>query len=778
MPPVAVDDAFGARPGRATVLPVLLNDYDPNGDVLVIERPRGDRRGARAHRPHQRAPAAAAHAARRRDGSLTFGYTISDGRGGTAPRRSSSRPRRRRELAARAGAPTDAVVQSGGRVTTQVLGDWVDPDGDPMYLPSRTVDAPDAVSYKPEGTSSTPTPGTGGASKLVTTGRLRRHGRGHRQPRRHGARRGQVPIIADPFVVLAYAGQEVTIRPLEHVRGGNGPLRLSNVPAKADVDDHADYEAGTFRFESDQAARTTSSTSSPTACSPSPASSGSMSRRRRTRTPSRSRSPRRSSSVPAQRAGRCRRHRHRSGRRRAARHRRHEPPGRLGRPGRDSRAALLRVTLEAPLDASGHFNYRVSNGLAEAEGAITVVECPRRRIQPPVAHRRHDHGARRATRSTSRCSPTTSTRMADLTLCRACRRTCRTAPACCSRRATSALPRAGQTGNFTAAYPVAGPDGQTATAQVKIAVREPDAATNNPPVPRPSPPACSPARRCDHDPALRHRSGRRRRAAARPGDQPAEGRGDRRSTATRSSTRPATTRPAPTPSPTRSSTRSAPAHRHGAHRHQPAARRRAQPGRDRGRRHRAPGRHRLGSGARERLRPRRQPAARRVRGAERRGDRRPRSSTTSCGSRRRRAGQLRRDLHDRERARRHEPELHPGDGGSECPARLPGRERHGAHALRHPGSRHRRRRRARQRLLRRRRPASTSGCRCTRAMGHRARSPPTSGIEVTCSATRARSSRSRSPTPTTRRCSAMRSSGCRARRRAAADRPHAPSRSR
>src|SRR5690606_29017656 len=37
-PPVAVDDEFGARPGRATVLPVLLNDYDPNADVLVIEQ--------------------------------------------------------------------------------------------------------------------------------------------------------------------------------------------------------------------------------------------------------------------------------------------------------------------------------------------------------------------------------------------------------------------------------------------------------------------------------------------------------------------------------------------------------------------------------------------------------------------------------------------------------------------------------------------------------------------------------------------------------------------
>ena len=28
-PPVAVDDQFGARPGKSTLLPVLLNDYDP-----------------------------------------------------------------------------------------------------------------------------------------------------------------------------------------------------------------------------------------------------------------------------------------------------------------------------------------------------------------------------------------------------------------------------------------------------------------------------------------------------------------------------------------------------------------------------------------------------------------------------------------------------------------------------------------------------------------------------------------------------------------------------
>ncbi|WP_431030690.1 Ig-like domain-containing protein [Plantibacter sp. RU18] len=36
-PPIARDDTFGVRPGRATVLPLLDNDSDPDGDVLTIQ---------------------------------------------------------------------------------------------------------------------------------------------------------------------------------------------------------------------------------------------------------------------------------------------------------------------------------------------------------------------------------------------------------------------------------------------------------------------------------------------------------------------------------------------------------------------------------------------------------------------------------------------------------------------------------------------------------------------------------------------------------------------
>src|SRR5690606_35860743 len=38
-PPTAGDDEFGIRPGRTTILPVLDNDSDPDGDVLVIREP-------------------------------------------------------------------------------------------------------------------------------------------------------------------------------------------------------------------------------------------------------------------------------------------------------------------------------------------------------------------------------------------------------------------------------------------------------------------------------------------------------------------------------------------------------------------------------------------------------------------------------------------------------------------------------------------------------------------------------------------------------------------
>ncbi|HEY8282229.1 MAG TPA: Ig-like domain-containing protein, partial [Leifsonia sp.] len=252
-PPVAVDDKFGARPGRVTPLPVLLNDYDPNGDVLTIDSFTGipDAVGTLQltnsdQQLQLNLPSTAA-------GTIAFDYTISDGRGGTATAHVVVTVRQPTENSPPVCVRTaKAVVQSGGRVSSAVLGDCYDPDGDAFFLASASVPVPDTVTFTPQGQVAFSDHGHGGDLKDVTlvVSDARAEGTGTlsvtvRPP-------GQVPIIADPFAVLAYQGQEVTVQPLAHVRGGTGTVRLSNVPAKADATLTPDYQGGTFRFQSDQ----------------------------------------------------------------------------------------------------------------------------------------------------------------------------------------------------------------------------------------------------------------------------------------------------------------------------------------------------------------------------------------------------------------------------------------------------------------------------------------------------------------------------------------------
>ncbi|MDD0857247.1 Ig-like domain-containing protein [Arthrobacter alpinus] len=82
-PPEAVPDSFGVRAGKTTILPVLFNDSDPDGDVLTVEPPAVDPvmgavqsiyggTGLQINVPADK------------KGSGTFDYTVNDGRQGTA----------------------------------------------------------------------------------------------------------------------------------------------------------------------------------------------------------------------------------------------------------------------------------------------------------------------------------------------------------------------------------------------------------------------------------------------------------------------------------------------------------------------------------------------------------------------------------------------------------------------------------------------------------------------------------------------------------------------
>ncbi|PSL36769.1 fibronectin type III domain protein [Labedella gwakjiensis] len=249
LPPVAVEDTFGARPGRTSPLPVLLNDYDPNGDVLVIDSVGAIAEDAGRIDIVSDGQALQVTLSEEASGSLTVDYTVSDGRGGSATASVEVEVRDAEENTApiQVRAPK-TLVAAGGRVSTNALTTWYDPDGDPFYLVSATAADPELAVSKPDGTvvftSSGDTIGRSDVALVASDGSLERAGRLSVTVRESG----DVPIIVEPFSAVANANEEITVSPLVRARGGVDAIRLAGVSDKDGVAVVPDYDAGTFRF--------------------------------------------------------------------------------------------------------------------------------------------------------------------------------------------------------------------------------------------------------------------------------------------------------------------------------------------------------------------------------------------------------------------------------------------------------------------------------------------------------------------------------------------------
>lgn len=150
-PPVAKEDQFGVRAGRTTVLPVLENDSDPDGDVLTIENTgevdpaKGTLDLIDGGRALQFTPAAGST-------NASFSYRINDGRGAAAdsfvnisvvPAEENNPPIEKRT--------TSVGLEVGGTIDRNVLSDWVDPDGDDLTLTGASPVSGDEVRFTPDG---------------------------------------------------------------------------------------------------------------------------------------------------------------------------------------------------------------------------------------------------------------------------------------------------------------------------------------------------------------------------------------------------------------------------------------------------------------------------------------------------------------------------------------------------------------------------------------------------------------------------------------------------
>lgn len=488
-PPVAVDDSFGARPGRATVLPVLLNDYDPNGDPIVITAVTPV--GASVGRVDIIASAQQLQLtlASTASGTVTFDYTITDGRGGSATAKVTVAVRSPAENSAPEQVrATRAVVASSGRVTVDTLGDWVDLDGDPFYLTSATGANGGTVTFKPTGEVVYQDSGKGPSTQeiLLTMSDGTAVGRGVLTITVDAA--GQAPLTAQSFSVQAYSGEVTTVSPLQYAQGGTGTIKLNSVPAKTGATITPSYSAGTFTFVStvvgthnleytvtdgDKTATGTvrvdvqapPQPNTPPITTPKTVFVQSLSTQTVDITASDFDPAGNVLMITATSA----------------------LPASSGVQVQVLEQRYLRITLTAPLDRGPvPFTYTVTNGLASAEGSVTVVQIPRpTRLQPPIAT--NDQATARVG-ETIDIPVLTNDEQPDgeaITL----------EPKLVKNVSSGGgllfvsgdqlrylAPK--NPGNFTAEYAIEGSDGQRATAQVSIAVREADTATNNPPVPQ------------------------------------------------------------------------------------------------------------------------------------------------------------------------------------------------------------------------------------------------------------------------------------------------------
>ncbi|PPF50702.1 Ig-like domain-containing protein [Rathayibacter sp. AY1A1] len=250
-PPVAVDDEFGVRAGRSVILPVLDNDSDPDGDVLTASVT-GAQPALGAVSPIYGGSALQITLPPEASGSATFAYTADDGRGQTAdavvtltvtPAGSNAPPEQKRE--------GRILLEQGASVSYNVLPDWIDPDGDELFLRAATSTSDDQVRSTADGLVTFDAIGAELGRKdvdlLVSDGTDEIAGVLHVDVRAPGS---TVPVT-NPDHVTTLADQTATVAPLGNDLSPSGaPLLLAEVEQPAGATVTPDYTAGTFTFTS------------------------------------------------------------------------------------------------------------------------------------------------------------------------------------------------------------------------------------------------------------------------------------------------------------------------------------------------------------------------------------------------------------------------------------------------------------------------------------------------------------------------------------------------
>ena len=249
-PPEAVDDEFGIRPGRSTVLPVLDNDSDLDGDVLTAAPTSAPEWGtisvARGGRALQISGVDA-----NQTGSTSFSYEASDGQASASARVQVTIHPYSQNAAPNQLRASTVKIGANAQIQYQALSDWRDPDGDPIYL--KNAEAPEglSVSFSEDGSLTITDEGSAPGPKSIVLTVADDQGaetRGELIATVQEA--GNLPPSANGDLFQAHPGETVTLDPLKNDTDPNGdPLSLaavSGAPAGATIS--PDVDRGTIDF--------------------------------------------------------------------------------------------------------------------------------------------------------------------------------------------------------------------------------------------------------------------------------------------------------------------------------------------------------------------------------------------------------------------------------------------------------------------------------------------------------------------------------------------------
>ena len=257
-PPTARDDKYGVRPGRSTSLPVLDNDSDPDGDVLLaqtdaeiglgtLQRVRGGEE-LQVSVPEENSR-----------GAESFKYEAHDGRGkpGRADVRIEIHPWTENGPPEKKDKQVVVALGHQAEVKYNLLQDWIDPDGDPIYLKKVQGTKEIAATSTEDGTVTLRDLGRGKPGRkqiAVWLSDGRETSKGTLDVDLQG--KGNVDPVANADHVTIVVGQTVVVDPLANDTDANGDtLRLSNLqpPKSQGLKVKPDFSASTFSVTGEQA---------------------------------------------------------------------------------------------------------------------------------------------------------------------------------------------------------------------------------------------------------------------------------------------------------------------------------------------------------------------------------------------------------------------------------------------------------------------------------------------------------------------------------------------